>query len=279
MVHFSIDARIVNSGDPDVEEAGGTANAVGRFHPKSRAHMRESRRTTCISSTSRPGPASGTDSTPRSRELRADTSFANIEHGRPSRWTITAHDSARSTASAQSPRSGSSVELRLHHGSRPSTRSPPMPELHRSRSPAANTSDIATHAPVTGPQLRCGRVRGRVHGIARVGHLVGIDPDDGTSPLLSQTATGRWPGGKPWESQPAGGRRLTSRSGQNDLPDATNLNPQQRHLTYKSVSQAGVSSVRRCSPIRVVSPRLCTEEWTSLASGRSRRSAVPTIRS
>lgn len=27
-------------------------------------------------------------------------------------------------------------------------------------------------------------------------------PDKRASPLLSQTATGRWPGGKPWESQP-----------------------------------------------------------------------------
>ena len=37
MVHFSIDAGRVDSGDPDaVEEAGGTANAVGRFSPRSR---------------------------------------------------------------------------------------------------------------------------------------------------------------------------------------------------------------------------------------------------
>ena len=32
----------------------------------------------------------------------------------------------------------------------------------------------------------------------------------GTSPLLSQTAAGRRPRGKPWESQPEGGRRFTS---------------------------------------------------------------------
>jgi multiple sugar transport system ATP-binding protein len=38
MVHFDIDARTVDSGDPDaVEEAGGSANAVGRFNPRSRA--------------------------------------------------------------------------------------------------------------------------------------------------------------------------------------------------------------------------------------------------
>ena len=37
MVHFSIDAGRVDSGDPDaVEEAAGTANAVGRFSPRSR---------------------------------------------------------------------------------------------------------------------------------------------------------------------------------------------------------------------------------------------------
>ncbi|MGK0331162.1 MAG: multiple sugar transport system ATP-binding protein [Minisyncoccia bacterium] len=42
MVHFTIDARIVDSGDPDAEEAGSSSNAVGRFHPRSRARMRES---------------------------------------------------------------------------------------------------------------------------------------------------------------------------------------------------------------------------------------------
>ena len=40
------------------------------------------------------------------------------------------------------------------------------------------------------------------------------DPTSGTSPLLSQTATGRWSGGKPWESQPEGGRRFTSQPDQ-----------------------------------------------------------------
>jgi hypothetical protein len=39
-------------------------------------------------------------------------------------------------------------------------------------------------------------------------------PSSGISPLLSQTATGRWPGGKPWESQPEGGRRFTSQPDQ-----------------------------------------------------------------
>ena len=37
MVHFRIDANTVDSGDPDaVEEQGTSANAVGRFHPRSR---------------------------------------------------------------------------------------------------------------------------------------------------------------------------------------------------------------------------------------------------
>ena len=37
MVHFGIDAPTVDSGDPDaVDEAGGGANAVGRFNPRSR---------------------------------------------------------------------------------------------------------------------------------------------------------------------------------------------------------------------------------------------------
>jgi multiple sugar transport system ATP-binding protein len=37
MVHFRIDAPTVDSGDPDaVEEQGTSANAVGRFHPRSR---------------------------------------------------------------------------------------------------------------------------------------------------------------------------------------------------------------------------------------------------
>ena len=35
-----------------------------------------------------------------------------------------------------------------------------------------------------------------------------------TSPLLSQTAAGRRPEGKPWESQPEGGRRFTSQPDQ-----------------------------------------------------------------
>ena len=42
MVHFDIDARTVDSGDPDaVEEAEGAANAVGRFSPRSRARIGE----------------------------------------------------------------------------------------------------------------------------------------------------------------------------------------------------------------------------------------------
>jgi multiple sugar transport system ATP-binding protein len=42
MVHFNIDARTVDSGDPDaVEEQEGAANAVGRFHPRSGARMRQ----------------------------------------------------------------------------------------------------------------------------------------------------------------------------------------------------------------------------------------------
>ena len=42
MVHFDINAPRVDSGDPDaVEEAEGTANAVGRFNPRSKVRMRE----------------------------------------------------------------------------------------------------------------------------------------------------------------------------------------------------------------------------------------------
>jgi len=42
MVHFSLDAPRVDSGDPDaVEEAAGSANTVGRFHPRSRARIGE----------------------------------------------------------------------------------------------------------------------------------------------------------------------------------------------------------------------------------------------
>ncbi len=44
MVHFRIDAATVDSGDPDAAEekdAAGTANAVGRFNPRSRVRMRE----------------------------------------------------------------------------------------------------------------------------------------------------------------------------------------------------------------------------------------------
>jgi multiple sugar transport system ATP-binding protein len=42
MVHFSIDARLVDSGDPDapeVSEIEGVANAVARFSPRSRVHV------------------------------------------------------------------------------------------------------------------------------------------------------------------------------------------------------------------------------------------------
>ncbi|BAN01334.1 ABC transporter ATP-binding protein [Ilumatobacter coccineus] len=42
MVHFNIDARTVDSGDPDAgEEQEGAANTVGRFHPRSTARMRQ----------------------------------------------------------------------------------------------------------------------------------------------------------------------------------------------------------------------------------------------
>ncbi len=41
MVHFDINARVVDSGDPDaVEEAEGGSNAVGRFNPRSVVRMR-----------------------------------------------------------------------------------------------------------------------------------------------------------------------------------------------------------------------------------------------
>ncbi len=42
MVHFNIDARTVDSGDPDAPEdkaVAGAANAVGRFHPRSRVRI------------------------------------------------------------------------------------------------------------------------------------------------------------------------------------------------------------------------------------------------
>jgi multiple sugar transport system ATP-binding protein len=40
MVHFSLDAPTVDSGDPDaVEETGVSANTVGRFHPRSRVRI------------------------------------------------------------------------------------------------------------------------------------------------------------------------------------------------------------------------------------------------
>jgi multiple sugar transport system ATP-binding protein len=42
MVHFQLDTPRVDSGDPDaVEEAGVTANTVGRFHPRSRVRIGE----------------------------------------------------------------------------------------------------------------------------------------------------------------------------------------------------------------------------------------------
>jgi multiple sugar transport system ATP-binding protein len=43
MVHFRVDATPVDSGDPDVVEEAGTtaANAVGRFHPRSRVKIGE----------------------------------------------------------------------------------------------------------------------------------------------------------------------------------------------------------------------------------------------
>ena len=40
MVHFDIDARVIDSGDPDaVEDTDAAANAVGRFSPRSRVRM------------------------------------------------------------------------------------------------------------------------------------------------------------------------------------------------------------------------------------------------
>lgn len=42
MVHFDVDARTVDSGDPDaVEESDSSTNAVGRFNPRSRVRMRD----------------------------------------------------------------------------------------------------------------------------------------------------------------------------------------------------------------------------------------------
>ena len=39
MVHFTLDAPRVDSGDPDVVEESGTTNAVGRFNPRSRLRL------------------------------------------------------------------------------------------------------------------------------------------------------------------------------------------------------------------------------------------------
>lgn len=42
MVHFNLDARTVDSGDPDaIEESDASSNAVGRFHPRSKVRMRD----------------------------------------------------------------------------------------------------------------------------------------------------------------------------------------------------------------------------------------------
>ncbi len=41
MVHFDLDAKTVDSGDPDAVDDGGDAQAVGRFSPRSRAKMRQ----------------------------------------------------------------------------------------------------------------------------------------------------------------------------------------------------------------------------------------------
>ncbi|MFT6290084.1 MAG: multiple sugar transport system ATP-binding protein [Ilumatobacter sp.] len=42
MVHFDVDARTVDSGDPDaVEESDSSSNSVGRFHPRSTVRLRE----------------------------------------------------------------------------------------------------------------------------------------------------------------------------------------------------------------------------------------------
>lgn len=60
-------------------------------------------------------------------------------------------------------------------------------------------SDDHAHAPF----------RGALSGRATVGKPTS-GPETGTTPLLSQTAASRRPRGKPRESQPEGGRRLTS---------------------------------------------------------------------
>jgi multiple sugar transport system ATP-binding protein len=39
MVHFTLDAHRVDSGDPDAADESGTTNAVGRFNPRSRLRM------------------------------------------------------------------------------------------------------------------------------------------------------------------------------------------------------------------------------------------------
>lgn len=90
------------------------------------------------------------------RELRiVDASLADVEERMITALDSTAHDSERSTASVQSPRSDSSAGPASHHGSRRLTRSPPTPASHRSRSPAATALDTASRVAATdGSTLR-----------------------------------------------------------------------------------------------------------------------------
>ena len=65
MVHFSIDAKTVNSGDPDAPEqelGEGVANAIARFNPRSTVQARRTGR-----GLGRP-PRTSTSSTPETHE-------------------------------------------------------------------------------------------------------------------------------------------------------------------------------------------------------------------
>jgi len=72
------------------------------------------------------------------------------------------------------------------------------------------------------------------------------------TPLLSQTAASRWPGGTPWESQPEGGRRFTSH------PDQR---PTGRYEPEPSAAGAPHTS-RRFSPAMVVFYADCAADET-----------------
>jgi hypothetical protein len=72
---------------------------------------------------------------------------------------------------------------------------------------------VAVHVGVAlGVEWRDGRlaVPARIFEWEAAAGMPTFRPDKRASPLLSQTATGRWPRGNPWENQPESGRRFTS---------------------------------------------------------------------